>query len=556
MYTTSSRSQGRDEGDFIEPKKKLVRLGPLDQVQQGSIGAYCSLACNHFDVLGKTIRHHGHRSLTDYLNRIQPSPLTAFQPNDDLFDLVYRHVTPQFGRETARQAIHDLERVPLVLTANHHGVTYFPQDFQGSLIFALNRIRDGEARRTIPVFACGTIPLDNLTFPLGMLCYDTLGGDPPGAPKKLPVFSNKMRRQLVSCAKPFDRAMIERARRRSRSLVAAGEISVALDGAIHALLVDHYNHPDVVGLPSYTQQASALNYRIWHRVFQTRHRVPDLLPLELEKVAIGLLEKDLTNFASLAHCVMFDTRLRDQVFNRLDGERACWRAEFLRRRLHLDRDTVKKPASTTACGTMLFWGIDARGRRVPLYLQAAGSGKEILSGVGDNGRVYERPYSAGAILDGLRRNQLLPSIFTSLLTLSLARGVVCAGGYYQGEYLPAMQRGLVEAMGVLGGYGDVVRKVSNVKTDAYFSGMIAVMRRTEAGNLVPAGPLEIIAGGGIGDEALSKMMALSVKDAHLGALAETIEDLPAAEKAVLPENWRSELAQYTQQALIEKIVVV
>jgi hypothetical protein len=482
--------------------------------------------------------------------------MTAFQPNDDLLDLVHRLVTPQFGKEKARQAIHDLERMPLVLTANHHGVTYFAQDFQGNLIFALNRIHNGEAPRTLPVFACGTVPLDNLTFPLGMLYYDSAGGGPPGAPKKLSVFSNKMRRQMVSSAKPFDRAMIERARRRSQSLIAEGKISASLDAAIHALLIDDYTHPKVVGLTSYTQQATALNYRIWRRIFRTKHRMPDLFTLELEKVAIGLLEKDLTNYASLAHCVMFDTRLRDQVFNLLDGERACWRTQFLLRRLHADTDAVKNSASTAGCGTMLFWGIDERGRRVPLYLRAVGPGKELLCGVDDRGRVYERPYTAGSLLEGLRRNELLPSIFTSLLTLSLARGVVCAGGYFQCEYLPAMQRGLVDAMQAVDGYADVARKVSSVKTDTYLSGMIAVMRRANAGRLVPAGPLEIIAGGGIDDEALSKMMALSLKDAHLGALAETIQDLPAAEKAVLPDNWRSELTQGAQQVLMEKIAVI
>jgi hypothetical protein len=534
----------------------LAALDPLAQAHRGPVDTYFSLACDHFDVLGRAIRHHGHRSLTEYLNRIQPIPLTAFQSNDDLLDVVFRQVTPRFGEETARRAIEDLERIPLVLTANHHGATYFTQDFQGNLIFALNRIRDDGPPRTVPVFACGTVPLDNLTFPLGMLCYDTSDSDPLGAPKKIPVFSNKLRRQMVSCAKPFDMAMIERARRRSQTLITEGAISASLASAIGTLLVDDYSHPEVVGLPSYTQQATALNNRIWRRLFRTKRRMPELFTLELEKVAIGLLEKDLTNRASLAHCVMFDSKLRDQVFDRLDGERACWRSEFLLRRLHADQDAVKNWASTAGCGTMLFWGLDERGRRVPLYLQGVGPRKEMLCGVDDRGRVYERPYTVNSLLEGLQQNQLLPSIFTSLLTISLARGVVCAGGYFQCEYLPAMQRGLVGAMQAVEGYADVGRRVSQVKTDTYLSGMIAVMRRTEAGHLVPAGPLEVVAGGGVDDEALLKMMALSLKDAHIGALAETIQDLPTSEKTALPDNWRSELAQDAKRLLNEKIAVV
>jgi hypothetical protein len=526
------------------------------QANVGPIDTYLSIACQHFDVLGKAIKHHGNRTLTEYLDAIQPQPGPSHQSREDLFDILYANIEPYFGDRTARQTIADLERTPLVLTANHHGVTYFAQDFQGSLIFALNRMGQNTGPRTVPVFACGTVPLDNLTFPLGLLCYHTNANGPHSSPKKIAVFSNKMRRQMVSCAKPFDLAMIARARKRAKKMISEEALSATLDEALSILLDEEYSRSQVTTLPRYTQQSLVLNHRIWKRIFEGHRQAPELITLELEKVAIGLLIKDLENSDSLAHNVMFDSRLRDNVLKALDGGRACWQTKHLLRRLHADTRAPKGSESAAGCGTMLFWGLNERGRQIPLYLRRTASGKEALCGVDDRGKVHEKPYTAASIIDGLLKEQLLPSIFTSLLTLSLARGVVCAGGYFQCDYLPAMQQGLVSALEQTGGYDEVARRVAGIKTNTYLSGMIAVMRRIEGDHLVPAGPVEIIAGGGLDDGAIFQMQALTLKNAHIGALAETIQDLPPSGKASLTPNWRSELAIDAARVIHNKVAVV
>ncbi|MDJ0783470.1 MAG: hypothetical protein QNJ22_15950 [Desulfosarcinaceae bacterium] len=556
MFTTSVKHPAAGSGEIFNYQIDLGEPNRLGQATTTFTEACLAIACQHFGVLGATIEAHGHQSLSAYLSAIAPSPIGTFQPVADLLDIVHTQVKSLFGAATARQSASDLERSPLVLTANHHGVTYFTQDFQGNLILALNRMGDDDALHTVPVFACGTVPLDNLTYPLGLLCYDTQADAPHDSPKKIPVFSNKMRRQMVSCAKPFDPAMVGRAQQRAQKLIGEGAISATLDRAIQTILKRDYSHPDVADLPSYTLQSTALNHRIWGRLFNTNRRTPELITLELEKVAIGLLEKDLINSDSLAHCVMFDAKLRQHVFNMLDGQRACWRSQFLLRRLHADQATANNWASAAGCGTMLFWGLDDRGRRVPLYLRNVGTGRALLCGIDDRGKLLEMPFTVQSILEGLQNDQLLPSIFTSLLAISLARGVVCAGGYFQCEYLPTMQRGLVKALKATGGYSDAAARVAQVKTDTYLSGMIAVMRSTEAGHLIPAGPLEIMAGGGLDDDALERMRALTVRDAHIGAMGETIQDLPNEEKERLPVDWHSKLVKDAKHLLSETISVV
>jgi len=139
------------------------------------------------------------------------------------------------------------------------------------------------------------------------------------------------------------------------------------------------------------------------------------------------------------------------------------------------------------------------------------------------------------------------------LVVSLARGLVCAGGYFQCEYLPAMQRGIVKALKQAGGYDDIARLVANVTTDVYLSAMTAVMTRIGSDALIPAGPVEILAGGGLGPDDIERVRTLTVKDAHLSAMFETLPDLP-----FLPEqtpDWKTKLAADTSWLLNDKVVV-
>ena len=71
--------------------------------------------------------------------------------------------------------------------------------------------------------------------------------------------------------------------------------------------------------------------------------------------------------------------------------------------------------------------------------------------------------------------------------------------------------------------------------------------------LVPAGPLEIIAGGGITRRDIEKMLSLTVREAHLAALFETLPD--AISPTRLPTGWKKQLAADSLRLLKGKVVV-
>jgi hypothetical protein len=304
----------------------------------------------------------------------------------------------------------------------------------------------------------------------------------------------------------------------------------------------------MTALPTYSHQAVVLNTRLWKRLFSKVPDIPDMVCLEQEKIVSKLLERDLSSPKSLAWCIMFDPGLRQQILTELDGIQGCWDRKTLRQRLQKNSPNVLEGG-----GTMFFWGVNPlKGRRIPLYLKT-GTNHDILCGVDDWGEVWEYPFTPQGIIEGLSKNLLLPSLFTCFLVFTFARSVAVLGAYIQGDYLPMMQQGIVRALQSITGYHDAAALVAQAPTNCYLSGMLAIMSMIEKNYLVPAGPLEIIVGGGITDSDIEKMLVLTVREAHLAALFETIPD--AISPKLLPSDWKKHLAADCLHLLEGKVVI-
>ena len=167
--------------------------------------------------------------------------------------------------------------------------------------------------------------------------------------------------------------------------------------------------------------------------------------------------------------------------------------------------------------------------------------------------MFALPFRTGDILNALDTHRLLPSLFTSFLVLSFARGITCAGGYYQGEYLPEMQQALVATLKQTTGYSDVADRVDAVSTYAYLSGMQTVMTQVEKGCLIPAGPVEIAAGGGLETADIEKILGLTVTEAHIASLFETVPDI--VPWAAGESGWKKALALEIGTQLADRLVI-
>lgn len=494
-----------------------------------SLESYLQRIREVLPTVDRTLRDHGDKTIAQYLETQNVFSATSFQPRDDLAEVVYNYAKPLLGEEVAREAASELLANPVVLTANHHGVDYFAQSVQGTLIFSLRKI-NGKQAKTVPVFACGNVPLDNLTYPRGVLLYPPSISLNQKVPFKAPIYSNKYRRETVSAVRSISGDMLLQFTKR-----IGKESSISKPAEIADLVIDAYSVS--TGSDSYSQQATQVNSVLWSKIIKRTREKTNLVYLELEKIASRLVCLDLENTESLLVRLLFSEPHRIALEHALDQEKSCWNIAELSKRL-----TMTSEGHFKQSGTFMFWGVDERKRRIPL-LPVEEDGKCILSGRSDSGERWDIELTVSAIAEAIQNERLIPSVFTSFLVITLARGVTALGGYYQADYLPKMKRA-VEV--VFQNCNDSVAIPS--KVDGYLSGMQPVLATNNFG-LYPTGPVELINDGGIDTNWMNNV---SIKDAHMGSLHETLEDvLP---NSFLPQ-FRDDIAEQLFKNLRNDLVI-
>lgn len=521
--------------------------------EQTRLDHMLQVAAARSNVLHRTIVKFGNMPVSDYLQSLQQGVSRPYQARDDLSTAVYHYAAPLLGSSVAMRAADEIANAPVALTANHHGVDYFAQSAQGTLLLALLKGKNRHDSGIVPVFSCGNIPMNNLTYPHGMLFYQLRGNLQESSPRRMPVFPDRYKRKTVSTVGSFDRHMIDRAFKHIEKMGKNLDISARLEACAREILLQDYCDPRVIRLSSYSQQSVILNHKLWKRLLSASDPAPEIVYLEIEQLVRQLLKLDLKNPESLAWRLMFDPELREQVLRELDGHRVCWHMADLTRRLEGTGCEGRSQISSHACGTVFFWGIDDENRKVPLTLYGGPGGTKTLQGLDDSGNVWEIQFTPAALIDALEANRILPSLFTCYMTVALARGVICLGGYYQAEYLPAIQQGVLSALKAVPRYREMMDPIRSVPTDRYLSGMQTVMTETRNGHLLPAGPLEIIAGGGLDREDLGRIGKLTVQEAHIASLWETLPDITGDQ--FCKSGWKTSLARDCHQLLADRVVV-
>ncbi len=490
--------------------------------------------------------------LHDYVVRLGQSRVPGFQCNQDIISEIASYTRETLGSALGDAISEDLREMPQVLTANHHGIDTFAQSTQSNLLFSMRKRADGMPAKTVPVLACGSVPLNNLTYPRGLLIYAGGKSSEDGGICKLPVFPDSYKRKLVSVAGPYTAEMLDRARARAKKLVEEDKLRPSLESALNAVFEDL----TCVGqdFPGYGRQATVVNHRFWQRLFRDRSCRSELVYIELETIVSRLLQKDLFDESTICHQLLFDPELRGRLIENLDGQRGCWQYENLLRRWSRSAAGKDINVADSALGTMFFWGVDAKGRKIPLCIVNDENKSGVyLRGIDDRGQLWTNPFTPADISRGLQDGRLLPSIFTSYLLVSIARGISCIGGYYQAEYLPIMRKAVIEIL--RGNSGETVKTTDagKIRPDLYLSGMQAIGFRTDA-RLLPAGPLEIIASGGLSAEQYERIGEVSVLQSHIASLYDTIMDVFPRSAGL--DREKNEIAKHVDDTIGQKIVTI
>lgn len=515
---------------------------------------YLERVCNRLPTVKKVIDTYGSMPLLEYAQTLIPTPgAPSFQSRSDVLKIIYHYVEPLLGESVAQQTVNDLEAYPVVLTASHHGVEYFSQTFQTRLIFSLNLLKNIIPTTTILVFACGNIPIDNASYPRGILVYDVEPDKIESIPVKLPVFPDRLKRSITSAIPGFTPKMIDRARVKATQMKTDKHFSGRIFDTLQHILPEIYMHESVAALSLYSDQAVVVNSLIWNDLFSLKRSIPKSICLELENVVGKVLESDLSNPCSLIGYILFDANLRTRVIEHLNGINGCWNREFLRPHPPLNGTDNRQAYPLKQCGTLFFWGVDDKGRKFSLNIQTDNTDKTVLYGIDDSKNTWKWALSEKNLIEGISSGHLIPSVFTCFAVLLFARGIACIGGYFQGSYLPEMKKGLLSALADNPKYTPISAMIDDIRTDYYLDGMQSVMKQINSRFLVPAGPLEIISRGGITSDDLEKMAGLTVREAHLADMFETVQDVVPPK--TLPPGWKEQLAHETYQLLKHKTVI-
>ncbi|MBF6332427.1 hypothetical protein [Nocardia transvalensis] len=419
-------------------------------------------------------------------------------------DIVRTLATPLYGAATARQAAAEMLIDPVVTTANHAGLDTMADSFHGTLLHCLRGQQHRSDRRTAVVLSCGSVSLNNPTFPMGLLYYEP--SRPGSVTRRLALLPTRRPNRIVRTAPLLTREHITRARAR---LTAAGtwdgEVSARSRHHLLRTLDEDVDIPDVLGAASFDDQSRLINARLWDRSVPSTHARP--VYVELERVAAVLLTRDLEDTSSLIYPLMFDSETRDLFLRALDGVRTCWRTALLEQ-------------GDARGGTHLFWALSPHGTRRPVVVRTQ-EGSGWLVELSDTAEPRSWELAPEPLTAAIATGELIPAVPVCFIVVSFARGLGCIGAYYQAGFLPRMYAAVRTTLHQCG----INPNLADVPLNLNLGGVQGILSRDADGNYIPLGPVALASEGGLSKTELDCMLRTPMVEAQIAALPEILPDL-------------------------------
>ena len=412
-------------------------------------------------LLEAVVKQYGDMTIHEYLDTLKNHSSGNIDLREDIPDVIKSYLLEHTDEITACGIAKVLSDTGYLLTANHHQVEFMLDFLHGNLLYdyhleSLLADRDN----LIPILSTASITMTCNTYPKGMLLYNTRHH----AVYKLPIFSNRFKNETVLFTDHFTEDMVRNAREKAFKAYKNGFISRKEADAAIRILDEVYLDERVLAADDYSKQVTFANMLLSQGYFRDRQRSYVYIPLE--EVAAGLIIRDLGNEDSLLYRLIMDKSILKKLLIRLKGVTGCWN----------DHKT----------GTVLFWGVDDKHRKIHLSFDDTMS---LLRGRDLDGREYTYEYTHDHIIEYLKEKKIFPGLFASYTVIAFARDYYVLGGCFQGAYLKNMVDGLSSVLSEAGGFTrelDVLKK----KRFLLLSGMtLDLYADTEC--LLPASSVEL-----------------------------------------------------------------
>ncbi|MBP7992253.1 MAG: hypothetical protein KAZ30_01200 [Candidatus Magasanikbacteria bacterium] len=377
-------------------------------------------------VLKDILEKHGSKSLTNYAQdyfEVNEGPhFTARQ--EEFLSSFEPEVARLLGVEVAKSAANQLRKYFFASTADHHGPICNPYFLGSNLVTAITGLAQNDSVfKHVIVLSCGTVSVDNDTFPRGLTLTGTNSmGELETL--RLPFFSSHERPALICLLRAYGQTEITKIRNVAKDLARAGSITQETYYKINALITEIYDTPENLALASYSDQITTTNYQLWEKFFPATVEHPGLIYLELERFVTRLLLDHHLNKDTILHTLFFTEQGAELLMKNFDG-------------------IIGAFSTQDNSGTYLFWAVP-KGERYRVRLM-----KKDGRLVSEDGS-YSVPLTPEGIAHALEVKEIVPGMMVDFIILACYYGLKCLGGFSQVNYLTEFKYAYLKVMAELG----------------------------------------------------------------------------------------------------------
>lgn len=419
------------------------------------------------------IQRDGHKKLQDYtwdFFRV-PTADTFASRRHELISVAQSLATERLGDHVGQAVARQLQKYPVVSTADHHGPIDHPFFVNANIIASLpyHQHHDPDLRHLV-VFSFSSISINNASaYPRGIIFHGGINGSSNLI--RIPFLPDREKMGVTYTMRAYTHDDLTRAHQTVDHKCTAGDITTERRDAVHQCINTYFADADVLEVDNLTEQITKINFSLWPNLFRGQDieqttDVPDLIYLDIETLVTRLLsERHLHDAESPIYKLLLDPAYRAAALRHFDGIPGAFTAE-------------------TGAGTHFFWALNDRKHRKRMNID----GDRFFA----DGMDYTLPLTPESLSEALRTKRIMPSMMLCYVLVALYYGMKCLGGFSQVNDLTdtkhAWQR-------VLRDNGDTAEAeaVEPVYTTAYGGdGLVLSYIPTVTGSLVPATGIDML----------------------------------------------------------------
>lgn len=357
-------------------------------------------------VLKDILQKYGTETLLEYSRRFPGGSAGILaERKKEFIDSVASEVSRVLGPDAGERARLGLVDSYFVSTADHLGPLSHPFFLHTNMLAGMgNMLPAPNQLSEWIVLACSNVSLNNSSYPRGLQFHSQKTGSPELC--SFSFFPTALRHASVYNLPAYGEEKAKKLYNYLHGRLSGTAVRQEIEN-----ICQLYGQQDVLNLPSFSDQVTLTNYRLFKLFFPDSLGPLNLIYLNQEKLTVELLKYHLHELTDI-HRLLFEAECRGLVADLFEGIPGAF--------------SLKQSK-----GTFLFWGYDGQKRlRIRLIDQNG-----VLVSPDKKFSVHIDPES---IYEALQKGTLIPSMLLNMLVVGGYYGVKCLGGFSQTSYLTWM----------------------------------------------------------------------------------------------------------------------